>query len=43
MANKRKSLPLAVLRQLPHEESKLRPFYDDIETQVERLRKELLK
>jgi hypothetical protein len=39
----KKSLPLAVLRQLPHEESKLNPLYDDIETQVERLRRELLK
>jgi hypothetical protein len=38
----KKSLPLAVLRQLTHEESKLHSLYDDIETQVERLRKKLL-
>jgi hypothetical protein len=39
----KKSLPAAVIRQITHEEKKLYPLYEDIEKQVERLRKELLK
>ena len=37
------SLPQAVVRKLTHEESKLYPLYEDIEKQVVRLRRELLK
>ena len=39
----KKSLPAAVIREITHEENKLYPLYEDIEKQVERLRKELLK
>jgi hypothetical protein len=39
----KKTLPAAVIRQIAHEEKKLYPLYEDIEKQVERLRKELLK
>lgn len=39
----KKSLPLAVIRQITHEEKKLYPLYEDIEKQVERLRREILK
>jgi len=39
----KQSLPQAVIRQITHEEKKLYPLYEDIEKQVERLRKELLK
>jgi hypothetical protein len=39
----KKSLPAAVIRQITHEEKKLYSLYEDIEKQVERLRKELLK
>jgi hypothetical protein len=39
----KQSLPAAVIREITHEEKKLYPLYEDIEQQVERLRKELLK
>jgi hypothetical protein len=39
----KKSLPTEVIRQITHEEKKLYPLYEDIEKQVERLRKELLR
>jgi hypothetical protein len=38
-----KSLPASVIEQIGHEEKKLYPLYEDIEKNVERLRKQLLK
>jgi hypothetical protein len=37
------SLPATVLKEITHKEKKLYPLYEDIEANVERLRKELLK
>jgi hypothetical protein len=37
------SLPATVLKEIQHKEETLFPLYDDIEANVERLRKELLK